>query len=166
MNLTPEKTLQEWHAECDFSRLASEYPDVRPFADRLEILIREVNWLRMRVTELETPPAPEVWQRHMLLHPEQVKDATFLAVLQSGFEMLNQLVDKNHDYGSSYKLGTVGVPAYKCLWVRLMDKVKRLEQLLAGNPAAVKSESVSDTLMDLAAYALLCRTMYGEENAP
>lgn len=66
----------------------------------------------------------------------------------------NTLVSKNADYGDSYaksveKRGTV------VSLIRLEDKLNRYEQLIM-NPGSEKvDESIEDTLLDLAGYALL-----------
>lgn len=62
---------------------------------------------------------------------------------------------KNHDYGNaaheSYK--EFGLISYV---IRLNDKMKRLKSLTKpGSKQEVKSESIEDTLMDLAAYAIM-----------
>ena len=62
---------------------------------------------------------------------------------------------KNHDYGNaaheSYK--EFGLISYV---IRLNDKMKRLKSLTKpGSKQEVKSESIEDTLMDLAAYSIM-----------
>ena len=67
---------------------------------------------------------------------------------------LNQIYrDKNHDYGDSFgetykKLGIISAVT------RITDKVNRL-QSLCTNENKVKDESISDTLKDLANYAIM-----------
>jgi hypothetical protein len=50
--------------------------------------------------------------------------------------------------------------------VRLSDKLSRIMQLtrkaLEGKEAAVKDETVKDTLIDLANYSILCTILYEE----
>lgn len=56
---------------------------------------------------------------------------------------------KNSDYGSSYKAtGIVGI------LIRMIDKLRRLKQLEQGG-SRVKTESRSDTLLDLSIYSIL-----------
>lgn len=60
---------------------------------------------------------------------------------------------KNHDYGNSfdqslYKFGLIASI------VRMNDKMNRLETL-ASKKAEVKDESIEDTLLDLANYAIM-----------
>ena len=79
----------------------------------------------------------------------------------SKIEVHQQLLDtlheiyqkKNHDYGDSVhdtyeKYGLVS------FLVRMQDKLNRLNTL-SKNDAQVRSESIEDTLLDLANYALL-----------
>ena len=77
----------------------------------------------------------------------------------TGFNALaNQMTDlyarKNRDYGNSFdksmdKFGLV-VAA-----IRIGDKVNRLQSLIAKGGAKVKDESLADTFIDLACYAIM-----------
>lgn len=60
---------------------------------------------------------------------------------------------KNHDYGNSfeYSCNKFGIIA---AIVRLGDKMNRIESL-AYKKAKVKNESIKDTLLDLANYAIM-----------
>lgn len=60
---------------------------------------------------------------------------------------------KNHDYGDSFGKG---FREYGLIMpvIRLEDKLNRLKQLVNGE-GLVKDESVEDTLMDLANYAIM-----------
>lgn len=60
---------------------------------------------------------------------------------------------KNHDYGDSFskQFNEYGLTSSI---IRLEDKFLRLKQL-SKNKAQVKDESVEDTLLDLANYAIL-----------
>jgi glutaredoxin 2 len=75
--------------------------------------------------------------------------------------MLNTYERKNHDYGNSFeqslnKFGSVaGI-------VRLADKMNRLETLVKKE-AKVKDESIKDTLLDMANYAVMT-LMWLEKN--
>lgn len=61
---------------------------------------------------------------------------------------------KNHDYGDSFRKTRKIVP--DSILVRLHDKLGRLDSLLmAPESAKVKDESIDDTLMDLANYAIM-----------
>lgn len=72
-------------------------------------------------------------------------------------EICSQLNDiyrcKNHDYGDSFgetyrKLGIISAIT------RISDKVNRLQSLCVQN-SHVKDESICDTLLDLANYAIM-----------
>lgn len=64
-------------------------------------------------------------------------------------ETLNLYKAKNQDYGNSYKrFGSAGVV------IRLRDKLLRIRQLVDFN-AAVKAESLRDTLVDTINYGIL-----------
>lgn len=76
------------------------------------------------------------------------------------FEQLaNQLIDtqkrKNADYGSSFDqtLNEFGLVASA---TRMSDKFNRFKSLMRyGSTAQVEDEKIEDTLMDLAAYAIM-----------
>jgi cysteinyl-tRNA synthetase len=69
---------------------------------------------------------------------------------KSTTEQMNRLYEaKNADYGDSFG-ESAGL-------VRISDKFNRLKTLLRGNAQQVQSESVEDTLMDLANYAIMLR---------
>ena len=76
------------------------------------------------------------------------------------FEQLaNQLIDtqkrKNVDYGSSFDqtLDEFGLVASA---TRMSDKFNRFKSLMrCGSAAQVEDEKIEDTLMDLAAYAIM-----------
>ena len=76
------------------------------------------------------------------------------------FEQLaNQLIDtqkrKNADYGSSFNqtLDEFGLVASA---TRMSDKFNRFKSLMrCGSTARVEDEKIEDTLMDLAAYAIM-----------
>lgn len=61
---------------------------------------------------------------------------------------------KNHDYGDSFgkSYAEWGLPM-SC--IRLDDKLNRLKSFAKGGEQQVKDESVRDTLMDLANYAIM-----------
>lgn len=76
------------------------------------------------------------------------------------FEQLtNQLIDtqrrKNSDYGNSFEqtLNEFGLVASA---TRMSDKFNRFKSLMrCGSSARVEDEKIEDTLMDLAAYAIM-----------
>lgn len=61
---------------------------------------------------------------------------------------------KNHDYGDSFHKGYQEYGMIMPL-IRLEDKLNRLKSLTLGGEAKVKDESVRDTLLDLANYAIM-----------
>ena len=80
-----------------------------------------------------------------------------MSKIQKHLDICEQLtlmyVDKNADYGDSFsetfnKLGMISAVT------RITDKTNRLQSLCV-NKQKVKDESVKDTLMDLANYAIM-----------
>ena len=71
--------------------------------------------------------------------------------------LLDQIKDthekKNHDYGNSFakSMDEFGMPAAA---IRLSDKLNRFKSLIKSE-AQVKDESIEDTLLDMAAYAIM-----------
>lgn len=63
-------------------------------------------------------------------------------------------IAKNSDYGDSFAKvrNEVGSAA---ILVRLSDKLERLKTLTLGKEQKVKDESINDTLLDLANYAIM-----------
>lgn len=61
---------------------------------------------------------------------------------------------KNHDYGNSFdkSLDKFGIVASI---VRMGDKMNRIESLITNKEAKVNDESIKDTLLDLANYAIM-----------
>lgn len=68
-------------------------------------------------------------------------------------KMIETFVKKNHDYGNSFdrSLDKFGLVASV---VRMGDKMNRIESLI-NKDAKVKDESIRDTLLDLANYAVM-----------
>ena len=60
---------------------------------------------------------------------------------------------KNHDYGDSFGKGYAEYGMVMAV-IRLEDKLNRLKSLIKAE-ALVKDESINDTLMDLANYAIM-----------
>lgn len=67
--------------------------------------------------------------------------------------MIETFIRKNHDYGNSFdkSLDKFGLVASI---VRMGDKMNRIESLIHTS-AKVKDESIRDTLLDLANYAVM-----------
>ena len=69
-------------------------------------------------------------------------------------EELTQIYyNKNQDYGDSFAIVRAKVP--DAIRVRLWDKMLRLDNLLSGADALVQSETIEDTLKDMANYCLI-----------
>lgn len=67
---------------------------------------------------------------------------------------LNKIYEKkNHDYGNSFGETYKELGIISCI-TRMNDKMNRLKTLAKTNNQ-VKDESVSDTLLDLANYAIM-----------
>lgn len=56
----------------------------------------------------------------------------------------------------------MGVRSWKGVVVRISDKFSRLMTLAKKEWTAIKTESLEDTLLDLAAYCLICIILYRE----
>ena len=61
---------------------------------------------------------------------------------------------KNTDYGDSFSRSVQRYGKVAAL-TRMSDKWNRLENLMLSNDLKVKDESITDTLIDLASYALM-----------
>ena len=69
-------------------------------------------------------------------------------------DKLHQMYEeKNSDYGDSFRKVRDEFPIAIC--VRLSDKLNRVKALMQNGTHRVKEESIDDTLLDLANYALL-----------
>ena len=69
-------------------------------------------------------------------------------------EDLNEIyARKNHDYGDSFGKGYAEYGMVMAV-IRLEDKLNRLKSLIKAD-SLVKDESINDTLMDLANYAIM-----------
>ena len=69
-------------------------------------------------------------------------------------EDLNEIyARKNHDYGDSFGKGYAEYGMVMAV-IRLEDKLNRLKSLIKAE-TLVKDESINDTLMDLANYAIM-----------
>jgi hypothetical protein len=68
-----------------------------------------------------------------------------------------------HDAWSNFRLSEAwGVPAYLGCLIRMSDKYQRLQNLLADPSNEQVGESLVDTAMDLAAYALIFVCLWNE----
>lgn len=97
---------------------------------------------------------------------ERHGDPRFYALLEEIADLHSR---KNHDYAKTTeplsnfrKCEAFGVPAFKGVLVRLSDKWSRIEQLAGGKTA--KNESLRDSLIDSAVYALLATLLLEDES--
>lgn len=69
-------------------------------------------------------------------------------------QMVDVFKRKNHDYGNSFEesLNDEGIAASR---IRLRDKWNRFVQLSRGRNAQVNTESIQDTLLDMANYCIM-----------
>jgi len=103
------------------------------------------------------------------LNPEKRRHSIFLNILS---DMRKIHSDKNHDYAASddplsnFKIceDYFDIPAWQGALVRMTDKKSRVDQLLKNKKDNyVKNESVEDTLIDMANYAILTRILFEEK---
>jgi hypothetical protein len=78
--------------------------------------------------------------------------------------------NKSHDYAgtggdpfANLKLSTkMGIPYWKGCLVRIGDKFSRLCSFARQGELQVRDESIEDTLIDMANYAVICLILYRE----
>ncbi len=86
-------------------------------------------------------------------------------------QIVNEMVElhdkKNHDYAGEEYLSNflmcekyIGVPAWVGCIIRLSDKMARIMNLAKTDEVSVGDETITDTLMDLAVYAIITRILY------
>ncbi len=81
-------------------------------------------------------------------------------------EMLELHDKKNRDYAGGDYLSNflmcerMEIPAWKGCLIRLSDKTARLMNIARTDQSVVSDETVFDTLMDLAIYAIITRILY------
>lgn len=137
--------LKEFFPQCPDPREMADVPTI------VDVLARE--------DQLDAEEA-----RPKQLHPASLR---FLEAVE---EVRQIHLSKSEDYGSmtdplaNIRNGArfVGIEPWRGCMVRLSDKVTRLETF--NRTGKLRHETVEDTLIDLAAYALLALTLYREEN--
>ena len=90
------------------------------------------------------------------LNNEHGMDQVILA--QEGLKLIDTLLRKNTDYGSSAWQGPIMAPGTSidtAIRVRMSDKIARLRNLLEPDSRAEVDESIEDTMRDLAGYIVL-----------
>lgn len=115
-----------------------------------------------RITDVMTTKGYELMEETKAFDESFAKDCETQAdrIKRAGTELTDLLVRKNHDYGDSFakqyeKYGLISA------LIRMDDKMRRLETLLGGTDAQV-DESIKDSLLDLAGYALLASIEAGK----
>lgn len=83
--------------------------------------------------------------------PEKDRVAIFREITE---KMADLYEKKNKDYGNSFNRSIKRYGAVAGL-VRISDKFNRLENLMMNGECEIKDESIKDTLMDLANYAIM-----------
>ena len=88
------------------------------------------------------------------------------------YQILEELADlharKNQDYSGddpllNFKMCEhAGIPAWKGVVVRLTDKMSRILTFAKKGTLEVKDEAITDTLQDMAVYAILALILYRE----
>ena len=78
-------------------------------------------------------------------------EKTFRAIIEQMFDLYHR---KNADYGDAFAKSFKKFGMQSTL-MRLTDKYNRLESLSTGKEQLVNNESVEDTLMDIANYAIM-----------
>lgn len=77
-------------------------------------------------------------------------ESYFFGILKEMYELYNK---KNHDYGNSFS-ETIQEFGFTPAVARINDKLKRVKQMVKGEPMQVK-ESMRDNLIDIANYCIL-----------
>lgn len=103
-------------------------------------------------------------------------NALYTPYEQKYMDIINKLKEtflkKNHDYGSSVKKNYDKFETYgkneglKYVFGRIAEKHDRLENLIYGDhPNQVTDESIEDTLLDMANYAILAAVSIQEHKS-
>lgn len=75
-------------------------------------------------------------------------------------EKLNEIyIKKNTDYDDAFAKG-IKEHGYQSAIVRIDDKLNRIKSLMLNSKSAMVNESIEDTLIDLANYALMLYTEF------
>ena len=89
------------------------------------------------------------------------------------YKLLDQMKEvhnaKRHDYASKEDVfknfrtcEMADIPAWKGVAIRIGDKFSRLMSFVKQEELKVKDESIRDTLIDMANYAIICAILYDE----
>lgn len=114
-----------------------------------------VTYLKEQVTSrVPMPVIPEYFKVVSSIDEEEEKSENTTISFNT---LLDQIKDtherKNHDYGDSFtkSMDEFGMTAAA---IRLTDKLSRFKALI-NSEAKVKDESIEDTLLDMASYAIM-----------
>jgi hypothetical protein len=84
---------------------------------------------------------------------------------------IKELHDKKaHDYGGADRFRNLrmceraGIPAWQGVYVRMTDKLARIENFIQQETLKVEDETIRDTFIDLAVYSLLGLLLWEETN--
>jgi hypothetical protein len=105
-------------------------------------------------------PPTDAFQAYLDAKRKEQEDADGTSKVRAFRDIVTGMADlyakKNKDYGDSFGQSFKEYGAYASTQ-RLHDKLNRIKQLLKSGDTAVKTESVIDTLTDLACYAIMLR---------
>lgn len=95
--------------------------------------------------------------------PDETLTKDVEAFAKKAVEMVELYAKKNKDYGNAFhhsfvKRGPVAMLS------RLDEKLYRLDNIIKNGETAVEEESVMDTLMDIAAYAIMGLVEFSKQN--
>ena len=114
-----------------------------------------VTYLKEQVTSrVPMPVIPEYFKVVSSIDEKEEKSENTIISFNT---LLDQIKDtherKNHDYGDSFtkSMDEFGMTAAA---IRLTDKLSRFKALI-NSEAKVKDESIEDTLLDMASYAIM-----------
>lgn len=111
------------------------------------------NAIRAGVSIEALNPIRSVMNELKILGQRPELDSSVDSFMDITTNMAKTYVAKNHDYGNSFEQSCNKFGIIAAI-VRMGDKMNRLESL-AVKRAEVKDESIKDTLLDLANYAIL-----------
>ncbi|MBD3256777.1 MAG: DUF1599 domain-containing protein [Candidatus Lokiarchaeota archaeon] len=99
------------------------------------------------------------------------KEEKQMSCFQSTLEEMRRIHErKNHDYSPNAEFGNfheslrVNIPPHIGAFIRLQDKYTRICNLLSGAEQQVKDETIYDTLIDLANYAIIVYCLMRKED--
>lgn len=123
-------------------------PNISEEIDQIQMEI-ETNRLRNQLQKFQD----ELKEKNPMSTPRTQGDR--IQIHSDICERLHELyVKKNHDYGDSFHK-TFLEEGYAMTRIRLADKFERFKTLSRGEKQKVSDESLEDTLIDLANYAIM-----------